>query len=326
MENILVIAELFEGKVRKPTLSAITFAKMVATHLNSNFDVIVLGKGIQQAVEELKRFGATKVYVGDDSYFENYLCEKFAPTIVKVVKEGGYKFVVATADVFGKELIPRIAAKLDAGIASDIIDVVFENSKVLYKRPLFAGNVIGVVELKTNIHAVSVRQANFEPAKATDSDSQVVKIEPVIEEYRKEFVKFDKVVSERPELTEARIVVSGGRGVKDREGYKEYVEKLADLLGAATGATRALVDAGVVPNDLQVGQTGKVVAPDLYIAIGLSGALQHVAGMKGSKVIVAINKDEEAPIFQVADYGIVADLRKAVPELIEEIKKIKSES
>lgn len=325
MGDILIIAELFEGKVRKSTLNSITFAKEAAGFLKNNFDILALGKNIGEAAQELSQYGAKKVYVADDPMFENYICENYADTIAKIVKEKGYQIVATTATAFGKDFIPRVAAKLDAGIASDITKIVFENNKILYQRPMYAGNVIAYLEIETPIHAVTIRQANFEAAAKTGSSSQIENVSKGVQfSGKKEFAGFEKVVSARPDLTEARVVVAGGRGLKSAEGFKNYIEPLADLLGAAIGATRAAVDGGFVPNDLQVGQTGKIVAPELYFAIGISGALQHLAGMKGSKVIVAINKDNEAPILQIADYGLVADLFKAVPELVEELKKFKN--
>ncbi len=217
-----------------------------------------------------------------------------------------------------KDLIPRLAAKLSAGMASDIMG--FEDGK--FTRPVWAGNVEVKVEITTAVKAVTVRGTEFEKAPKGDASSEKVEVAVDVDlgSLKKRFVSFEEVKSDRPELTEAGIIVSGGRGTKGDEGFK-LLDGLADLFNAAIGATRAAVDAGWVPNDLQVGQTGKVVAPDVYFAVGISGAIQHLAGMKGSKVIVAINKDEEAPIFNVADYGLVADLFKAVPEMVEEIKK-----
>ncbi|MBN2358742.1 MAG: electron transfer flavoprotein subunit alpha/FixB family protein, partial [Deltaproteobacteria bacterium] len=238
-----------------------------------------------------------------------------------IAKASGASHVVACATTTGKDTLPRVAARLDAGMASDISGVVDGKT---YRRPMWAGSVIGVVEIATPVQVLTVRGTEFAPAAPVAGAAAVETFAADPGTSRMRFVRFDATKSERPDLAEARVVISGGRGLKGPEGFKEMIEPLADLFGAAIGATRAVVDAGWAPNDLQVGQTGKVVAPDLYLAIGLSGAIQHVAGMKGSKVIVAINKDEEAPIFGVADYGLVADLFKAVPELVEEIKKARA--
>jgi electron transfer flavoprotein alpha subunit len=233
--------------------------------------------------------------------------------------------VTATAGTTGKDLMPRVAAKLEAGVASDIASVSIEGDKLVYRRPMYAGNVFGYATVESPIQVVTVRQTEFEPAEETGGASPIEDVE-VVEDpaaQRVEFVSLESQKSERPDLTEADIVVSGGRALKSAENFKTILEPLVDALGAAMGASRAACDAGYVPNDLQVGQTGKVVAPKLYIAVGISGAIQHLAGMKGSKTIVAINKDKEAPIAQVADYFLVADLFEAVPALTAEIKKLK---
>jgi electron transfer flavoprotein alpha subunit len=255
-----------------------------------------------------------------------YLAEKYAATIAEVAKSGGYGVVTATASTTGKDLMPRVAARLDAGVASDIASVSIDGDKLVYRRPMYAGNVFGYCTVESPIQVVTVRQTEFEAAEETGSSSDIEDVE-VVEDpaaSRVEFLGTETQKSERPELTEADIVVSGGRALKSSENFKNVLEPLVDALGAAMGAARAACDAGYVPNDLQVGQTGKVVAPKLYVAVGISGAIQHLAGMKGSKTIVAINKDKEAPIAQVADYFLVADLFDAVPALTAEIKKVKS--
>jgi electron transfer flavoprotein alpha subunit len=279
----------------------------------------MLGSGVADAAAEASKLGAAKVLVADDASLGTYLAERFAPTAADVGK--GFAIVVGTASAYGKDLLPRVAARLGAGFASDISEVVAEGGKLVYRRPMFAGNAYGTCTIKTPIQVVSVRQSAFAAAEPSAGASPVEKVaaSPVSgAASRVEFVSFDQVKSERPELAEARVVVSGGRALKER--FKEVLDPLADELGAALGASRAACDAGYAASDLQVGQTGKVVAPALYFAIGISGAIQHLAGMKGSKVIVAINKDGEAPIFQVADYGLVADLFTVVPELVERIK------
>ena len=320
MGNVLVVAELFESKVRKATLAAITFGKTAAEALDGEFSIIALGTGIDDAVAELATFGAATVYKADSESLASYTCEAYAPTVSKVAEDGEFSVVVSPASNFGKDLMPRVAQRLSAGMASDISGVDAEDGELVYRRPMYAGNVIGFMKVETDVAVVTVRQTEFDAAAPSGTESSVEDVDvedPCVE--GKELVAFEKVESARPDLTEARVVVSGGRGLKSADNFK-MLEELTDMLGGALGATRAAVDAGFVPNDLQVGQTGKIVAPELYIAVGLSGALQHLAGMKGSKVIVAINKDEEAPIFSVADYGLVADLFNVVPELIQGLK------
>ncbi|MBI5532742.1 MAG: electron transfer flavoprotein subunit alpha/FixB family protein [Deltaproteobacteria bacterium] len=319
MGNILIVAELAEGKVRKGTLSAVTFARTAAAAIGGTFDILVIGQGAAGAAAGVTGFGAAKVLTAEISSCKGYVCEHFAPTVAEIAK--GYSVVVATATGFGKDLIPRVAAKLDAGYAADISAVIPEGGALTYRRPMFAGNAYGIAKLTTPIQAVTVRQSEFTAAEPSGGSSPVETVAaqpPSAGADRIEFLSFDQVKSARPELTDARVIVSGGRGVKDK--FESTLGPLADLMSAALGATRASCDAGFAPADLQVGQTGKIVAPDLYFAFGISGAIQHLAGMKGSKVIVAVNKDPEAPIFQVADYGLVGDLFTAVPELIAGIK------
>jgi electron transfer flavoprotein alpha subunit len=323
MANVLVVAEFAEGKVKKTTHSGITFAQTVAKGTGGAFSILLIGTGSKVVASELAAFGAAKVLVADDPSVQSYVAERFAPTVVATAKNG-FDVLVTAASAYGKDLMPRVAAALDAGYANDISHVKVEGGKVTYKRPMFAGNAYGWCEITTPIQVVSVRQSEFAAAQPTGGASPVESIQPAPPGAggdRVAFVSLDQVKNERPELTEASVVVSGGRALKER--FKEILDPLADTLGAAVGASRAACDAGYAPSDLQVGQTGKVVAPKLYFAIGISGAIQHLAGMKGSKVIVAINKDPEAPIFQVSDYGLVADLFQAIPELVSEIRKVK---
>jgi electron transfer flavoprotein alpha subunit len=317
MKNILVVAEMHGGKVRKSTHSAITFAKKVG----SPFTLLVMGAGAKGAAAEMTQFGAQKVLVCDDAYLENQVCERFAPTVTQVAGQG-FDVVVVTASSFGKDLAPRVATKLGAGYAPDISDVSTEGGKLTFKRPVFAGNAYGSAELLTPVQVVSVRQSEFAAAEPSGGASPIEDValaakDPAAE--RVEYLGLEAAKSERPDLGEARVIVSGGRALKEK--FAEVLDPLASLLSAAVGASRAACDAGYAPAELQVGQTGRVVAPKLYFAIGISGAIQHLAGMKGSKTIVAINKDGDAPIFQVADYGLVADLFGAVPELVTELKK-----
>lgn len=317
MSNVLVIAEMHEGQVRKSTHSAITFARNVG----GTFSILVMGQGAKAAAAELTGYGAQKVLACDDAYLANPVCERFAPTIAEVAK-GGFDVIAVTASSFGKDVAPRVAAKLGAGYAPDISGVTAEGDKLVFRRPVFAGNAYGTCVVDTPVKVVSVRQSEFTAAEPSGGSSPVEDValaakDPAAE--RVEFVSLEAAKSDRPDLGEARVIVSGGRALKEQ--FAEVLDPLANLLGAAVGATRAACDAGFAPAELQVGQTGRVVAPQLYFAIGISGAIQHLAGMKGSKTIVAINKDPDAPIFQVADYGLVADLFTVVPELVEELKK-----
>jgi electron transfer flavoprotein alpha subunit len=323
MADILVLAEAAEGKLKKTTHSAVTFARAAAAALGGTYSILVLGHGVGGAAEEASHLGAAKVLLADDAGLAHYTAERWAPTVATVGK--GFAVVVGTASAFGKDLLPRVAARLGAGYASDISEVVASGSALTYKRPMFAGNAYGIARITTPIHVVSVRQSAFSAAEPAASASPIEKVAVTAASgaaARLEFVSLDQVKNERPELTEARVVVSGGRALKEK--FNDVLAPLADALNAALGASRAACDAGYAPSDLQVGQTGKVVAPSLYFAIGISGAIQHLAGMKGSKVIVAINKDADAPIFQVADYGLVADLFATVPELVTRIKAAKA--
>jgi electron transfer flavoprotein alpha subunit len=323
MANILVIAEAAEGKLKKTTHSAVTFAKQAAATLGGTYSILVIGDAVGGAAQEAASLGAAKVLVAEDASLKNYLAERYAPTVAAVGKD--FAVVVGTASAYGKDLLPRVAARLGAGYAGDISEVIPAGNALTYKRPMYAGNAYGICKLTTAIQVVSVRQSAFaaaEPGGAAAAIEKVAVAPAAGAASRVEFVSFEQVKSERPELAEARVVVSGGRALKER--FNEVLSPLADTLGAAIGASRAACDAGYAPSDLQVGQTGKVVAPSLYFAIGISGAIQHLAGMKGSKVIVAINKDGDAPIFQVADYGLVADLFTAVPELVKGIQAAKA--
>jgi electron transfer flavoprotein alpha subunit len=321
MPHALVVAEIADdGKPKKATLAAISFAKKALPAVGGSFSILVLGGAAKAAAEELTSYGAAKVLVCEDPSLAKYTAEAYAPTVAEAGK--GFALVVATATSQGKDLMPRVAARLDAAYAGDCADVTAEGGALRYKRPMYAGNTFGTVELTTPVHVATARQSEFDAAQPSGGSSPVeafAKVAPGAAAGRVDVVSFDTVKSERPELTEARVVVSGGRALKEQ--FFQVLEPLAQALGAAIGASRAAVDAGYAPGDYQVGQTGKIVAPELYVAIGISGAIQHIAGMKSSKVIVAINKDAEAPIFQIADYGLVADLFQAIPALTTELKK-----
>jgi electron transfer flavoprotein alpha subunit len=319
--SILVIGELREGSVRHATLPAITAGQKLAQQLGTDFDVVVLGTGAKGAAEQLKGYGAKSVLWSEVPAVADYTAEGHGAAVAQLAKANGYTAIVAAATTTGKDLVPRVAGLLDAGMVSDVVD--FE--KDAYIRPMYAGNALARVAVDTPVHCVTIRETAFDAAQASGGGAAITEAPITVDagSLKSKFVGYQLSKSARPELTEAKAVVSAGRGVKDAAGLK-LVEELADLLGAALGASRAVVDEGLVPNDLQVGQTGKIVAPDLYIACGVSGAIQHVAGMKASKVIVAINKDEEAPIFEVADYGLVGDIFKVLPQMVEKVKAVKA--
>ena len=318
--SILVIAELREGEVRHCTYPAITAGKKLSALLGTDFDILALGKGAKAGAEKLKDFGAKNALWSEAPAVAEYTAEGHAAVTAEVLKSKGYTAVLMAATTTGKDMIPRLAGLLDAGMVSDVVAM----EKDYYVRPMYAGNALAQVAVDTPVHCLTVRETAFDAAPPGGPAAAVAEVPVTVDpgSLKSRFVEYNLTKSARPELTEAKIVVSAGRGVKDAEGIK-LIEQLADQLGAALGASRAVVDEGLVPNDLQVGQTGKIVAPDLYVACGISGAIQHAAGIKASKCIVAINKDEEAPIFEVADYGLVDDLFKAVPKLIEKIKEVR---
>ena len=316
MATILLIGEQAHGHLKKATLSALSAAQQLAQKNGGQVQGLLIGAGAAQAAQELSGYLGT-VHAVEGAGLEHALAETHSAAAVDAVKKLGATDVVLAATAYGKDVAPRIAARLGAGVASDILAVVSGNQ---FKRAMWAGNAIATVEVTTPVKVITVRATEFAPAQKSGSGGSVQQLGAGTPSPKTKFLEFNEVKSARPELTEASVVVSGGRGTK---GDFKPIEALADVLGAAVGASRAVVDAGWQPNDLQVGQTGKVVAPKLYIAAGISGAIQHLAGMKGSKTIVAINKDPEAPIFQVADYGLVGDLFKALPELTEEVKKLK---
>jgi electron transfer flavoprotein alpha subunit len=321
MGNVVVVAEHQHGKFPKTTLVGLAAGKQAASFAGGKCIAALLGQGVDALAAQLAEYGVDVVVV-DGAPFAHYLADAYTAGIAEVARQKGADIVIGPATAVGKDLLPRVAARLGAGMASEITSIVDAKT---FQRPLYAGNAIATIEITATPRVVSVRTTAFDAAAKGGSPGTVEKLAftPDANSSRMQFVEFAETKSDRPVLTEANIVCSGGRGLKNGENFTTYLEPLCDALGAAMGASRAAVDAGFVPNDLQVGQTGKVVAPQLYIAVGISGAIQHLAGMKDSKVIVAINKDEEAPIFQIADYGLVADLFKAVPELTEEVKKLK---
>jgi len=322
MGDVLIFAEHQGGHFPKTTLTAVHAGLDLAKKRGGNAIAVVAGDAPEGAAGEIAKYGISKVIALTHPALKNYLADAHAQALAALAKKTGAEFLLATATAIGKDLFPRLAARLGAPMASEITAISDDHTFV---RPTYAGNVMATVELDGPIKVLTVRGTAYDAAKPGDAAAPVEKQDAEIDtaSLKMEFVSFNATKSDRPQLTEARIIVSGGRGLKSGENFKTVLEPLVDEMGAAMGASRAAVDAGFVPNDLQVGQTGKVVAPELYIAVGISGAIQHLAGMKDSKVICAINKDEEAPIFAVADYGLVADLFKAVPEMAEEVKKLK---
>ena len=311
--SALLIAEHNNKELKPFTLNAIT----AASQIDPDLHVLVIGHnadGVAKSVSEVPLI--KKVIHVDNPIYENYLAENFTPTIIK--QSESYSHIICSANTFGKNLMPRIAALLDISQVSDIIKVISADT---FLRPIYAGNAFATVKTNDKKKCITIRPTSFEPAATSGGSAEIVKSEGSDEFTLTKFIKREEVKSDRPELGTARIVISGGRGMQSGDNFK-LITAIADKLNAAIGASRAAVDAGYITNDHQVGQTGKVVVPDLYIAVGISGAIQHLAGMKESKIIVAINKDGEAPIFSVADYGLEADLFEALPQFLEELNKL----
>ena len=309
---VLVLAEHDHQTVRKATLNAVAAAQKIGGEVH----VLVAGEGCKAVADAAAKLdGVAKVLLADAAPYAHALAEPLAALIVSLAKD--YDAIIAAATTTAKNVMPRVAALLDVMQVSDITKVLAPDT---FERPIYAGNAIQTVKSKDKTKVVTVRTSTFQ-ATGEGGAAPVVNAAAAADPGISSFVGEELSKSERPELTSAKIIISGGRAMQSRENFAKYIEPVADKLGAAVGASRAAVDAGYAPNDWQVGQTGKVVAPELYIAVGISGAIQHLAGMKDSKVIVAINKDEEAPIFQVADYGLVADLYQALPELATELGK-----
>ena len=313
--SILVIAEHNNIEVKSSTLNTIN----AASKLGSEIDVLVLGSNIDNISKEISSYQhVSKVIFIDSEKFENAIAENIEPVILSLAEK--YSHILAPATTFGKNVMPRVAVKLDVAQISDIVNIESEDTFI---RPIYAGNALATVKSKDTKKVITVRPTSFDVVAKEGGAGVVEQINVDIGESKVEFVDREESKSDRPELSTARIVVSGGRGLQSAENFK-LISDIADKLNAAIGASRAAVDAGYVSNDYQVGQTGKVVVPDLYIAVGISGAIQHLAGMKESKVIVAINKDEEAPIFNIAAYGLTADLFEALPALSAELDKLNS--
>ena len=311
--SVLLIAEHNNKEVKPFTLNAIS----AASQINEEVHVLVIGSNSEEVAKSISQVpNVKKVVHVNNSIYENYLAENFTSVILKI--SDGYSHIVCSANTFGKNLMPRVAALLDVSQVSDITKVISQDT---FQRPIYAGNAFATVKSNDKIKCVTIRPTSFDPAPTSGGSAEIQNSDAGEATEISKFIKKEEIKSDRPELGTARVVVSGGRGMQSGENFK-LITAVADKLNAAIGASRAAVDAGYITNDHQVGQTGKVVVPDLYIAVGISGAIQHLAGMKESKVIVAINKDGEAPIFSVADYGLEADLFEALPKFLEELNKL----
>ncbi|MDP1723484.1 MAG: FAD-binding protein [Alphaproteobacteria bacterium] len=313
--TILILAEHDHQNLKSATYATISAAQKIGGDIH----VLIAGSKIQSIVNQASKIaGIQKILVADHAAYEHLLAEDITDLTLSIAKE--YEYILAPATAFGKNIAPRIAALLDVQQISDVMEILGQKT---YKRPIYAGNAITTIQSSDAKQVLTIRATCFDQAlKSETASPQIEIVQGKQAQNQSRFVSQELTISVRPELTAAKVVISGGRGLQNGENFK-LLEDLADRLGAAIGASRAAVDAGYVPNDYQVGQTGKVVAPDLYIAVGISGAIQHLAGMKDSKVIVAINKDEEAPIFQISDYYLVQDLFTAIPEFCQEIDKIR---
>ena len=310
---VLLIAEHNNKELKPFTLNAVTAASQIDPEVHA----VIIGKDCGEGAKALSQLPLVKKVIHvEAAHYENFVAENFAPVIVKLADN--YSHIVCSANTFGKNLMPRIAAALDTSQISDIIKVISPDT---FLRPIYAGNAFATVKSKDAKKCVTIRPTSFDPCESTGGSASIEKAEAGEEFVHTKFIKREEIKSDRPELGTARVVISGGRGMQNGDNFK-LITSIADKLNAAIGASRAAVDAGYISNDHQVGQTGKVVVPDLYIAVGISGAIQHLAGMKESKIIVAINKDGEAPIFSVADYGLEADLFEALPQFLEELNKL----
>ncbi len=311
--SVLLIAEHNNKEIKPFTLNAIS----AASQINEDVHVLVIGSNSDEVTKSISQIpNVKKVVHVNDSIYENYLAENYTSVITKISES--YSHIVCSANTFGKNLMPRVAALLDVSQVSDVTKIISDDT---FQRPIYAGNAFATVKSNDKIKCVTIRPTSFDPAPTSGGSAEIQNGDVGEATDISKFIKKEEIKSDRPELGTARVVVSGGRGMQSGENFK-LITAVADKLNAAIGASRAAVDAGYITNDHQVGQTGKVVVPDLYIAVGISGAIQHLAGMKESKIIVAINKDGEAPIFSVADYGLEADLFEALPKFVEELNKL----
>jgi|ERR1043166_3627445 electron transfer flavoprotein alpha subunit len=319
MADSLILIEHDRQQVRRPSLHAIA----VARQLGGEYALLVLGHGLDGIAASVVSYGASAVIVADDPALAEPLADRYATVIAEVARTCRSKTILGTSSTFSKDILPRVAALLDAPMVTDVVAIEKMEESISYRRPINAGSMFAMVKVEGDCRVLTIRATAFEapaadaaPCPITGFDLDAVSLPNGIQ-----FISREERKSDRPDLTEARVVVSGGRPLKDKETFERLIGGLADVLGGAIGATRAAVDAGMAPNDYQIGQTGKIVAPDLYIGLGISGAIQHLAGIKDSRIIVAINKDPEAPIFQMATYGLVGDLHEIVPQLIEAIRR-----
>ena len=319
MAESLILIEHDHQQVKRPSLHAIALARQ----LGGQYALLVLGHGLDGIAASLVSYGASAVVVADDPALAEPLADRYATVIAEAARNSGAKTILGTSSTFSKDILPRAAALLDAPMVTDVVAIEEMDGAVSYRRPINAGSMFVVVKVEGDRRVLTVRATAFEPPTANAAPCPIVRFDVDAGSLPKgiQFISREERKSDRPDLTEARVVVSGGRPLKDKETFERLVGGLADALGGAIGATRAAVDAGMAPNDYQIGQTGKVVAPELYIALGISGAIQHLAGIKDSRIIVAINKDPDAPICQTATYSLVGDLYQIVPQLIESIRR-----
>ncbi len=315
----LILIEHDRREVKRPSLHAITAARQ----LGGEYALLLLGQGLDEMAKSLVSHGATAVLVADHEALAEPLADRYAAVVVQAAQQLGATTVLGHSSTFCKDILPRAAALLAAPMLTDVVVIEEKDGATSYQRPVSAGSMLASVQLSGEKRVLIVRASAFDAPAPADSASPIERLGIDVSSLPNgtKFVSREERVSDRPDLTEARVVIGGGRPLKDKESFDRLVGGLADLLGGAVGATRAAVDTGLAPNDYQIGQTGKVIAPDLYIALGISGAIQHLAGIKDSRIIVAINKDPDAPIFQMATYGLVGDLHQLAPQLIEEIRK-----
>jgi electron transfer flavoprotein alpha subunit len=320
MVETLVLIEHDGRYVKRPSLHAITLARQ----LGGKYALLVLGKGLNEIAASLVSYGASAVLVADDPILAEPLADRYAAVIAEAARKNDARTVLGTSSTFSKDVLPRAAALLDVAMVTDVLAIEETNGSTSYRRPVNAGSMLATVKVESDRCVITARATAFEtPAPdAASSPIQRFEFDVALLPNGMEFISREQRISGRPDLTEAAVVVCGGRPLKDKETFERLVGGLADALGGAVGATRAAVDAGMAPNDYQVGQTGKVIAPQLYIGVGISGAIQHLAGIKDSRVIVAINKDPDAPIFQMATYGLVGDLHQIVPQFIDALRRV----
>ena len=319
MAESLILIEHDRQQVKRPSLHAITLARQ----LSGDYALLVIGQGLDGIAASLVSYGASAVVVADDPALEEPLADRYAAVIAEAARTRDSKIILGTSSTFSKDVLPRAAALLNAPMVTDVLAIEKRDGSVSYRRPINAGSMFAVVEVEGDRRVLTIRSTAFEPPSADAAPCPITRFnfDATSLPNGTRFISREERKSDRPDLTEARVVVSGGRPLKDKETFERLVGGLADALGGAIGATRAAVDAGMAPNDYQIGQTGKVVAPELYIALGISGAVQHLAGIKDSRIIVAINKDPDAPIFQTATYALVGDLYQIVPQFIDSLRR-----